>query len=111
MARSCRWPLVFAVELVGMFMIARASSVQGEGESANAADSTSLLRRIAALEERVAELEKRPPVVQYAAAPAPAAKSEVPKNWGSTQFNGQTVYFVPLNGGASSQKPLAAPAK
>jgi hypothetical protein len=100
MSRHYRWPLLAAV-LVGIFMIARASAVPGDAEDKTATDATTLLRRIAALEQRVATLEERPQIVQ---APAARPVPEVPRSWSSLQFNGQTVYIVPLSGAKSNNK-------
>jgi hypothetical protein len=105
MSRHFRWPLISAA-LVGVLMISRASAVPGDAEEKTATDATTLLRRITALEQRVATLEERPQIVQ---APAARPTPEVPRSWSSSQFNGQTVYIVPLGGEKTfrAQQPSA----
>ena len=114
MSRRFGWLLVVAASLVGIFMITRASAVQGDAEDKTATDAATLLRRIAALEQRVATLEERPP----AAIIPPALQNtkpnpEIPRNWGAGQINGQTFYFIPLSGGNTlpQQRAPSAPAK
>jgi hypothetical protein len=53
-----------------------------------------LQRRILALESRVAELERER---GSWAAPSANAPSPRPSNWGSFEFNGQTIYIVPTD--------------
>ncbi len=107
MSFPTRWPLVIAFTLIATLVIARTSLVQGGSDDPQPIEPTAaLLKRIQALEDRVATLEKIPLAAQIPHGKNPA---EVPRNWGSSQINGQTVYIVRLSTGGALRNRLPHP--
>ena len=79
------------------------------GDEPKVADPVAmLLRRVEALEGRVAQLEKRPPqaISPYSPlAPSPPEQRRAPENWRPFEFNGQTIYIVPATKNGATQAP------
>ncbi|HEV2970566.1 MAG TPA: hypothetical protein VGY55_11405 [Pirellulales bacterium] len=65
------------------------------GEESRTADPVALLvRRVEALENRVATLER---ARQSPIAPSSIGQPATPENWRSFEFNGRTIYVVPTS--------------
>jgi hypothetical protein len=100
--------LFLSTIMVGGIVVG-ASLVRGGGDEPKAADPMSvLLRRVEALEGRVAQLEKRPPqaIAPYSPlAPSPPEQGRAPENWRPFEFNGQTIYIVPATTNGATQAP------
>ena len=114
-----RQSLVAAVVCAAVIvaLVSRSAAEPGKEGSRNSASAPELLERIARLEARVAELERRTPlttltqvpgtnVVPYttfggaAQYPPPAA----PESWTPREFNGLRYFIVPLKPG---REPIA----
>jgi hypothetical protein len=106
--------LLFSSAIMAGAIVVGASLVQGGGDEPKAADQFSLLlRRVEALEGRVAQLENgpKPAIAPYSpVAPSPSDSSHIPENWRKFEFNGQTVYIVPtITNGATQSPPISRP--
>ena len=101
--------LLFSSAIVFGAIIVGTSLVRGNGDEPRGADPLTLLvRRVEALENRVAQLEKgpQPAIGSYSpVAPSPPEQNRVPENWRPFQFNGQTSYIVPI----TTSGPIPSP--
>ena len=101
--------LLFLTAIMASAIVVGTSLVRGGGDEPRVADPLSLLvRRVEALENRVAQLEKgsQSAIGSYSpVAPSPPEQNRVPENWRPFQFNGQTSYIVPI----TTSGPIPSP--
>ena len=98
------------VSIVGAFaLLCIAFAVAGvaheEGGPKPVPDVQLLLKRLEALEARVAELEQRRAtvVLSEAQVPEPVGR-ELPKGWRKKEFNGIPYYIVPLQSSTDRER-------
>jgi hypothetical protein len=100
---------LFLTAIMASAIVVGTSLVRGGGDEPRVADPLSLLvRRVEALENRVAQLERgpQPATGPYPpVSPPPSEQNRVPENWRPFQFNGQTSYIVPITTSSTTDSP------
>jgi hypothetical protein len=88
-----------SVALVAIVLLGQRSDANDNAANRGAPQLQQLQDRLAKLEARVAELEKRPAYVTVPKVPGPPSLQAVPKHWQPREFNGMPYYIVPLDVG------------